>query len=285
MDITEFLSSNVREKPFAAVLGHPVAHSRSPAIHNAALKYHALPVSYHAIDCPPEKNTLLPELFSLPAFRGANITIPLKQDIIGYLNETDETSQEIGAVNTVVPSGHAGVRPSGFNTDAYGFQKPLEGITDLECAVVLGAGGACRAVVYALRKSGFKKIYVASRRAGSGLSKLPGQVDIIDYSVIKNAVMDSDIIVNTTPVGMYPKVDGLPVPEDLIPLLKGKICYDIIYNPLETRFLKEARKHEAKTIGGLDMFIYQAARSFELWFDKPMPLEMARSIIISDLNS
>ncbi len=285
MLLSEFIESEHATNPFAAVLGYPVSQSRSPGMHNASLAYHGIPVKYHALACPPSEFDLLHRLFSSPGFRGANVTIPLKEKIAPVLNDLDETARRIGAVNTVVINPR-NRRLTGFNTDAYGFMKPLEPFPLIQTAVILGTGGAARAAVHALVEHGCQTIYLVSRRSGPHelSARHPDTIHTVTYDRLDDAIRRSELIVNTTPVGMYPDTDRSPVPEDMLPLFNNKICYDIIYNPPETRLLEQAARHGARVIGGLEMFLHQAARSFELWFGKSMPMNLARSVVLKSLN-
>lgn len=316
MNLSDFLRSEQFHKPFVAVLGHPVGHSLSPMIHNASLEEHQIEATYHAIDCPEHQWVHVTKLLASPSCLGANITLPLKQKIMDYLDKNEESAREIGAVNTVVPeyggegvitgnaetgdrhSSRQGSRRvlSGYNTDAFGFIKPLEQRRGITCATVLGSGGASRAVNYALSVHGIETIYLVSRRVGDSKtndSADPGlnsrtlkktHIKPVSYSDLLEAVKQSQLIVNTTPLGMYPQVAHTPFPEEALPFLDGKICYDIIYNPLETKFMADAKKHGAEIISGLDMFIYQAAKAFELWFSKPMPVERVRKLILDHVT-
>ncbi|MDG5766462.1 shikimate dehydrogenase [Balneolales bacterium ANBcel1] len=323
MTLSEFLESGISETPFAAVIGHPVSHSLSPVIHNAALREHDIPAVYYAIDCPESQWPRLGELLSHEQCKGINVTLPLKRVVMDYLDDCDESAEAIGAVNTVVPDmgmaakhqnspkkplsahGDPGTEKTdlkkksadkrtlrGYNTDAYGFIKPLETYPVIDTATVLGSGGASLAVQYALASYGVNTVYLASRkhkpgRIGRGHSKEAGQgspIIPVSYSELGDAVAESRLIVNTTPVGMHPDTNATPFPPEMGSLLKGKICYDIIYNPLETRFLALAKQNGAETIDGLGMFVFQAARAFELWFDKPMPTELARSLVLEHLK-
>lgn len=293
MLISEFLNSSCPDQPFVVVLGHPVAHSRSPLIHNAALRSLGISATYHAVDCPVDQRHLIPELLAEPQCRGANITIPLKHDIIRFLDDLAESAREIGAVNTIVPvhgNSSDGTEISGkphrligHNTDAFGFIKPLEGVRGIAIVTVLGSGGASRAIRYALAKTGVKKIFLISRSAKGNQTDEP--VEWMTYDNLEYAVRHSDLIVNATPAGMHPYTNDSPFPESLYPLLDDKICYDIIYNPMYTKFLSNAKQHGAKTIGGLDMFVYQASRSFELWFDQPMPVTRIRKLLQDHINT
>jgi len=285
MLLSEFLESEFVAKPFVCVLGYPVSHSRSPAIHNAALVYHGITAQYHAVACPPAEFHLIPGLFALPGFRGSNVTIPLKEKIVSLLDTLEDTAQRIGAVNTIVPDGRNGLL-TGYNTDVYGFMKPLERFGKVASATILGTGGAARAVIAGLIESGCKSIYLVSRkyRMHEKAAMFPGVVRLVTYDDLEQAVRGSDLLVNTTPVGMHPARDRSPVPERLVPLLKHKIFYDIIYNPAETKLLQQARREGAKVIGGGDMFLHQASRSFELWFGKAMPMDLVRDVLTASLD-
>ena len=201
------------------------------------------------------------------------------------MDDLDESAREIGAVNTVVPEKKSN-RLTGYNTDAYGFIKPLTEINDIRTATILGTGGASRAASFALLKYGVEKLYLASRSAGKQAypQKNPSIVHLIPYDNLETAIRRSQLIVNTTPVGMYPDIEKTPVPSVFLPLLEGKFCYDIIYNPVKTRFLQEAEEYGAQIIGGLDMFIHQAALSFELWFGREMPVHMVRNVLLNLLT-
>lgn len=281
MLLSEFLLSSQTDAPFLTVLGHPVSHSLSPRIHQTALDYHNLHVTYHAVDCPAEEVYRLPELFASKHFMGANVTIPLKQGVITFLDELDQQAGDAGAVNTVVPASGTS-RLTGHNTDIYGFMKPLETIVPVSDVTVLGTGGASRAVTSGLLRAGTERLTLVSR---SGGEHPDSRVSVVTYEDLADAIRLSGLIVNTTPVGMHPDTGLSPVPENLFPELKGKICYDIIYNPLQTRFLVQAQRHGAQTIGGLDMFLHQAARAFELWFQKQMPLETVRNLLLEEISS
>ncbi len=280
MLLSEFIDCEFVTKPFVCVLGYPVSHSRSPAIHNAALAYHGIPVQYHAVACPPAEFHLIPGLFALPEFKGANVTIPLKEKIVSLLDALDDTARRIGAVNTIVPDTRNG-HVAGYNTDVYGFMKPLERFGEITSAIILGTGGAARAAAAGLLESGCKSIYLVSRtyKKHEMTAMNPDFVRLVTYDDLEQALRVSDLLVNTTPVGMHPDRDRSPVQERLVPLLKHKICYDIIYNPSETKLLQQARRNGAKVIGGLDMFLYQACRSFELWFGKAMPIDLVRDVM------
>ena len=284
MLLSGFLASDLTAKPFLAVLGSPVSHSLSPAIHNESLSFHGIAVRYYAIECPANEVQNIPGLLHHPSFMGANITIPLKKEIIPMLDSLDESSKEIGAVNTVLRVAKD-KKQIGFNTDVYGFLKPLETVTGIQTAAILGTGGASRAVKYALQKKGVENLFLVSRGSTGTYQQDNHKPDVktVSYDHLEMVLDKSDLIVNTTPVGMFPNTDTSPVSSDFLPLLKDKVCYDIIYNPLETNFMRDAHKHGAIVIGGLDMFIHQAAKAFELWFNKIMPIELVRQLLLNTL--
>ncbi|MEX0780525.1 MAG: shikimate dehydrogenase [Balneolales bacterium] len=275
------------QSPFCLVIGSPISHTLSPLIHNTAAEYHSLDFKYYAVDVSQEDLSLLPDLFSKSGFIGANVTLPYKTKIGKFLDNTDESAREIGAVNTIVKSSE---QLTGYNTDAFGFTKPLEPYRDRltgKKAVVFGTGGASKAVVYGLKNMGVAKIAIISRDPEKALAQYKGEgVDMKFYSYqhLSTAGDGAELFVNTTPVGMEPNTATSPVPADSDPILANKICYDIVYKPLNTTFLQQASRQNAIIIDGLDMFIHQGARAFELWTGKIMPHEIIRERLIASQN-
>ncbi len=268
MKINSFLQSALPEQPFYALFGNPVGHSMSPLIHNRALQFHSLRGSYHAIEVAKDQIQLIEKVVRHPNFKGANVTIPYKQDIQQFLNQISETSQQIGAVNTVVRSGDALL---GYNTDVDGFIQPLKLKSDSykgESAVIFGAGGAAKAVVYGLLQLGFDSVCVVSRnpqKLNENAWFSDGRLFFKSYQEIENELQNAKLIVNTTPLGMHPNISESPFPTESAVSLKDKICYDIVYNPLKTRFLMDAEEQGAEIIDGLGMFVGQASVAFKLW--------------------
>lgn len=243
-----------------AVFGNPVRHSKSPLIHNACFEHYGRNAVYLAFEiddiCEGIKS-----MRELP-IKGASITIPFKSDVRAYLDEIDTDAQTIGAVNTIV--NRAG-KLVGYNTDSMAAISPLKplGIKDKNVCI-LGAGGAARAVAHGIQKEN-GRVIIANRNPARG-EHLAEDVNGIFVQLTDETVfrqLDIDILINTTPVGMVPETDSLPVP--VARLNPRMIVMDIIYTPLQTRLLKEARKIGCRTINGLMMFIYQAAAQFELW--------------------
>jgi 3-dehydroquinate dehydratase/shikimate dehydrogenase len=262
-----------RKTPVTGLIGKPVSHSASPAMHNAAFASLSMDGVYLPLEVDEIEEFF--EEFIRPASRrmewnllGLSVTIPHKVSVIPLLDELDESAVKIGAVNTIVISGE---RLKGYNTDAQGALEPLLRICSLEgkrCAVV-GAGGAARAVTYGVKKGGAGVTIFARDLARSGKLADEFQVELRPAEAISDC--EFDILINTTPVGMRHHSQGQSVvPEAALP--NFKIVYDLVYTPLETRLLREAKAAGCTTIGGLDMLVAQAALQFELWTGrKPSP--------------
>ncbi|WP_054949124.1 shikimate dehydrogenase [Numidum massiliense] len=264
-----------------AVIGHPIAHSKSPQMHQAALNAQQLPLTYLAFDVWPEE--LQEAVSGLRALRvrGWNVTIPHKVAIIPFLDAIDEDAREIGAVNTVVNDGG---RLIGYNTDGAGYLASLReetGITLREQRVlILGAGGAARAIAYVLARAGVPHIVVANRTASRAreLASFVAQwteTSALALEEVAACTSDRTLIVNTTSVGMAPHTDATPLDPRLIPA--GSVVSDLIYNPAKTLLLQEAEKRGCTIHNGLGMFIRQGALAYEKWTGKPAPLDVMRS--------
>jgi len=269
------------------LIGHPVDHSFSPIMHNAAIEDLGINYKYLAFDVSEEN---LKDIVSgAKAFQiaGFNITIPHKMNIMKYLDEIDEDAKAIGAVNTVkIENGKA----IGYNTDGIGAKKALEektGILINKNILIIGSGGGSRAVSYELAKENnltiinrnIEKAKILSEELSKNLKK----ENSINYGDLDIDIKNFDIIINTTPVGMYPNTNVDPV----IPLndiKKGAVVMDLIYNPLEPVFLKEAMKYGAETINGLGMLVYQGAVSFEIWTGKKPDIYVMKKSINSNIR-
>jgi shikimate dehydrogenase len=205
--------------------------------------------------------------------RGFSVTIPHKTAVIPLLDEVDSTAREVGAVNTVAINQD---KLTGYNTDVQGALEPLERLGELEsvsCAVI-GAGGAARAVVYGLIKSGARaRVFARNPRKASGLAERFG-APVFPLDAFPSS--DAEIVINTTPVGMHGHHEGAsPVPRES---LRGRrVAYDLVYNPLDTQFLIDARAEGCQTISGLEMLIAQAALQFELWTGRKAPIDLMRA--------
>ncbi|SHE66042.1 shikimate dehydrogenase [Thermoanaerobacter uzonensis DSM 18761] len=273
------------------LIGHPVEHSLSPLIHNYAFNSLDLNCVYTVFDVLPEKLEEAVKGVKALGIRGVNVTVPHKEKIIEYLDVVSEEALKIGAVNTVV--NEEGIL-KGYNTDVYGFIDSLiEAGEKIERrkAVVLGAGGASKAVCVALALDGIDSIIVANRsveRAKDLSEYIKKEFKIpCDYCSINEVeeIPEIDMLVNTTSVGMYPKVEDSPVSEKVVS--KAKFVYDVIYNPLETVFLKYAKKNGIKYSNGLSMLVNQANYSFKLWtggfFDKNLVYMHLKEGIMNNL--
>jgi shikimate dehydrogenase len=247
------------------IIGRPVGHSLSPAMHNAAFRELGLNAVYVAF---PAANLKA----AVEGVRGLNIaglsvTIPFKADIIVLLDQVDHQAARMGAVNTVV---NRGGRLTGYNTDWLGARAALAAQTSLagEHALILGAGGAARAIVYAIVQAGGRVSVtdVDEYRAAALGRDFP--VAAIPPAALADC--DAGLLINATPVGMAPEVDGIPLAPEL--LGRYRLVMDIVYRPLETRLLREARARGCQTIDGLQMLIHQATEQFLLFTGQAAPL-------------
>lgn len=253
---------------FAEVIGHPISHSKSPLIHRFWLEQLGMVGDYHARDMLPENlGTYFDEMAANPEWRGCNITIPHKIAALDFVSDPGGVRDSIGAINTVF-RGEKG-ELIGTNTDAGGFYGP---IADLplagETAIVVGAGGAARAVLFALAQADVGEVVVLARNAlkAAGLLAhfgLKGRVLAMDARL-----PDAALLVNASPLGMTGQE---PLALDLSPLPEHALVYDLVYAPIETGLLKAARARELETVDGLEMLVGQAAIAFELFFGVAPP--------------
>lgn len=278
--LKEFTESTYSREPHYFVIGHPISHSLSPLMHQAALDHYGFQEKYVAIDLQPDEVNSFIAWCSRPQFRGCNITLPYKQLFMDAVDEVTAQARKIGAINTIVKEKE---RLIGHNTDIYGFLKPLEPFRnelDGREALIFGTGGASRAVVTALFEIGIRKVWLVSRNPLAVSNDHP-DVEIISYDQW-TAVMDPvSIVVNSTPLGMHPATDRSPVRESEISWLLDRICYDLIYNPLHTKFLRESQDLALQCIGGLEMFIHQGSRSFQLWTGREFPYQKIETKLLS----
>ena len=265
------------------LLGYPVSHSMSAVMHNAAFEELGLKYRYDLREVNPAKlGAFMTGEMRDQAVRGANVTIPHKVAVIEYLDEVDREALAIGAVNTIVNDGGS---LKGYNTDGRGAIRALEEVYgELEGvkAVIVGAGGAARAIGYHLSaKAG--RITILNRTLGRAeelaahLSSMPEcnasvEPSSLRRSELEEALKEADILINTTPVGMTPDVEGTPVDGSLI--RPGTLVFDTVYNPLRTRLLREAEEAGSRTLSGLRMLVYQGAAAFRLWTGLEPPVEL-----------
>ncbi len=256
------------------VVGDPVSHSLSPAIMNAALRRENVNGVYLPLHAKTLKD-LLTCMREIP-IHGLSVTMPYKQEILPFLDNTDAFTSKIGACNTVVRS--ADGKLYGFNTDTSGVVRPLEQrITIADSRIlVLGAGGAARAAVFGLRERG-AQISILNRSVASA-QKLARQTKARTIKRADLKKLDFDVIINATPVGMGNTRES-PLNSDEI---KAQYVFDMVYDPAETRLLELARLKGAQVIPGAEMFVHQAARQFEIWTGKPAPREdMLRIVAVA----
>ncbi|MFW6278631.1 MAG: shikimate dehydrogenase [Bacillota bacterium] len=257
------------------LIGYPLGHSISPLIHNYALEYFDLNFVYLAFDLAPEKLKAGINGFRALNVKGVNVTIPHKREVLSLLDEVDDIAQKIGAVNTIV---NQQGQLKGYNTDVTGFRRMIEDDGGFsipnKSALIIGAGGASRAVGTALCEGGIKEIYLVNRTLKKA-EKLASfwqdnypQVSVKAGELNKDFYVpllgEIDLVVDTTPVGMEPNIEQPPViaTEKFHP---GMLVVDLVYNPAQTTILKAAKKQGAETINGLPMLLYQAAEAFKMW--------------------
>ncbi|GED72401.1 shikimate dehydrogenase (NADP(+)) [Brevibacillus reuszeri] len=270
------------------LFGHPVSHSQSPMMHNAAFAEMGLGFAYVAFDVEPANLEDAVAGIRALGLKGINVTIPHKVAIMPMLDEIDPLAKRIGAVNTVVINEG---RLIGYNTDGMGYVRSLveeTGIVlDQQTVTMVGAGGAARAVAFTLAEKGVKEIRIInrSRERAAVLAEHVGTIvptKIVEQGEGKDAIADSSLLINTTSIGMLPHVQETPVPTEW--LHNQLTVSDLIYNPLETRLLSEARAIGATVHSGVGMFVNQGALAFELWTGQLAPTEIMREIVLQQLQ-
>ncbi|MBS0285674.1 MAG: shikimate dehydrogenase [Proteobacteria bacterium] len=255
-------------RPYAEVIGDPIAHSKSPLIHGFWLEKLGIEADYRATRVTPDD---LPRYIAGrrddPAWHGCNVTIPHKIAMLDLVDDPGEVRDSIGAMNTIVRDSDG--RVFGTNTDAAGFYAPLAEV-DLAGApvAVIGAGGAARAVLFALARAGVGPVTILNRSPLKGAALLARFGLKGDALPLSATLPPAALLVNTSALGMTGQP---PLELDLSPLPEGAIVYDIVYAPLETDLLRQAEARGLETIDGLEMLIGQAAMAFELFFGRPAP--------------
>lgn len=272
------------------VIGDPVEHSLSPPMHNAAFKY--LQLDYVYIPFRVKKDYLKAAVNGASSLeiKGLNVTIPHKIEVLKYLEYVDRAAELIGAVNTI-KFDENGIK--GYNTDGVGAVKAIEEVTPVKNKniLIMGAGGASRAISFQAVLNGASQVIIANRTPEKALvlkndllNKLNADVASIGLDDgLKKEIQDTDILINTTPVGMYPNINQKPLLTSEW-MHEGLVVNDIIYNPLETGFLKEARKAGAKTVSGVKMLVYQGLEAFKIWTGVTAPAEVFEKALRGSLN-
>jgi shikimate dehydrogenase len=280
------------------LIGYPVSHSLSPKIQNAALIACGLEGEYSLFPIAPDDMQGLKALLDRVHSReitGLNVTIPHKQNVIRFMDELTPTAKAIGAVNTIYMRDGKLI---GDNTDAPGFLSDLKRFLSLECdsllshsqnqvptlqksVLVLGAGGSARAVVYALCNDAWK-VALAARRLEQTeqlASSFPNyEIQITTFTDLDLQLSTFDLLVNTTPLGMTPNINTSPLPEDIL-LPSHAVVYDLVYNPSETKLVRDVRAQGLNATTGLGMLIEQAAFGFELWTGYKLSSEIFRNAV------
>ncbi len=258
------------------VIGDPVAHSLGPVMHNRAFALTGHPGVY----APFRVTDVKAAVTGIRALNiaGVSVTIPHKVSIIKHLDAIDETAENIGAVNTIV---NTDGRLTGYNSDSQGAVKALSEHTAIRGRriLVIGAGGAARAVSYGLIQQGGRVCIVnRSIEKGEMLARFLGA----DFCPLDQArALPADILINTTPVGMHPHVDDMPVFENM--LHPGMVVMDIVYHPLQTRLLQAAASVGCRIVDGVAMFVYQGAIQFERWTGRAAPVEEMKQAVYAAL--
>ncbi|MEH2135069.1 shikimate dehydrogenase [Nostoc sp.] len=284
------------------VIGHPVEHSLSPLMHNAALAQLVEDIANLGLDyvylpfpIAPENLEVAIAAFAAIGVVGFSVTIPHKQAIMPLLSEITPLAQTIGAVNTVSRQNNQWV---GTNTDIEGFIAPLQTTYkqnwSQKVAVILGNGGAARAVVAGCHQLGFAKILVVGRnmqrlqefRHSWSNSPIAETLQVHQWEEVAKLIPQANLLVNTTPIGMYPNVDESPLSrEEIANLPTGAIAYDLIYIPKPTQFLEQAEKQGAITIDGLEMLVQQGVAALKIWLQQEnIPVEVMRQALQKHLG-
>ena len=269
----------------AGVIGWPIKHSRSPLIHGHWLEVHNIKGSYEKIAVAPE--TLESFIKNLKAnnLSGLNITVPHKEQVFQFADVVTEDAKAIGAANTLWYENNQLIAG---NTDGYGFITHLKESApswdQSKPAMVLGAGGAARALLFALLKEGVPEIKLTNRtieRAENLAKEFGEKIKVINWEEKEHHLDDCSLLVNSTSLGM---TGSAPLEIDISSLPKTAICYDIVYAPLETELLKDAKVLGLGTVDGLGMLLHQAVPGFEKWFGvRPKVTDELRQIILDDL--
>lgn len=277
------------------VIGHPVEHSLSPLMHNAAIAHLGLDYVYLPLPVRPEDLEVALSGFAAIGLKGFNITIPHKQAILPLLSEVSQVAQEVGAVNTVWRTEN--LLWAGTNTDIEGFLAPLRTHNQdwsKTVAVILGSGGAARAVVAGCAQLGCAEIRVVGRNHlklkeflnSWSNSPLADTLQVYSWEELPLLIPQATLLVNTTPLGMHPHIEASPLSAtELANLPPSAIVYDLIYTPSPTQFLHQAQKLGTITIDGLEMLVQQGAAALRTWLDQPVPIDVMRGVLQQHLYS
>jgi shikimate dehydrogenase len=273
------------------IIGYPIAHSLSPAIHNAGFEANRLNLVYVPFALHPDNFEEGIKGLQALGVKGATVTVPLKELAYNYVDEKDEYAMMTGAVNTILFDQG---KMKGFNLDVAGVKYSLEKLElreDVGRVVVLGAGGAARAVIAALILHRVKNIVILNRNEAKAFAlkeffaektnKLSMAADKLDTKSLRKYLTNVDLLVNTTPIGMYPNGDASPIPTQMIP--EGIKILDAVYRPRKTKLLALAEQRKCKTLCGLDWLIHQGMLAFNIWTGKKLNKDTVMNILETHL--
>jgi 3-dehydroquinate dehydratase/shikimate dehydrogenase len=257
------------------VLGYPLGHSLSPRMHNAAYRRMGMNAVY--LPLPSKRAAEVLDTAEEIPLSGISVTIPHKSELLDRLERVDTLAAEVGAINTIVRSQG---KFYGYNTDVAGIVEPLAQAMPLRGAkiLVLGAGGAARAAVFGLRSRG-AQVFICNRtRAKAQALAAQAKAKVVGRADLKK--LEFQALIQATPVGQFPKVKESPLEANE---LHAGVVFDLVYNPMETALARMAREAGAKIIPGVEMFVHQGARQFELWTGKPAPVDTMRQEVLTAL--
>ncbi len=275
------MQSNSAQPLLLGIIGSPLGHSLSPLLHNWALETAGLRGAYMAWPLAADQLAAFMLSMRVLKIQGCSVTIPFKQSVIPYLDGLTAQARNTGAVNTLFWANEKGLW--GDNTDCPGFVAPLKDMGRIpDSALILGAGGAALACVAALRQAGVSTIMVAARRSDA-LERLRRRFEIIKVGWEGRQTRPAGMLVNATPLGMAGDMQAMsPLPREF--LGNFPLVYDLIYNPAQTRLMQEAAEAGCQTLGGMGMFVYQAAAQFELWTGKSFAGDQAVELLRAHLG-
>ena len=279
------------------VIGDPIEHTFSPAMQNAGLN--ALNLNYIYLPFNVKSKNISSSIGGAKSLgvKGLNVTIPHKRDVLAVLDDIDPIAEMIGAVNTIQfnEDDEGNVLTKGYNTDAYGCLRAIEEVESVKNkkVTIVGAGGASRAIAFQMASSNISELSILNRNFNkaeslaedlkSNLRKLDSDIDVnisaCEMDNLKDELDNSDVLIDTTPLGMYPNVNDEPIASSEM-LHEDMIVNDIVYTPMETSLLKEAKKANARIVYGYKMLLYQGIRSFEIWLEREAPIkEMEKALL------
>lgn len=290
------------------VIGDPIEHTFSPAMHNAGLNALGLNYIYLPFHVTEDRLGECIQGAKAMGIEGLNVTIPHKTNVIKHLDDIDQVASMIGAVNTIQfiydeenessnQNNESNVRAKGFNTDGYGCVRAIQEKTSVKDkkVTITGAGGASRAIAFQIANSGIDELSILNRNIQkaesladdlkSNLSSIGIDIGINAYEIdnLKRELDDSDIFIDTTPLGMYPNVNDNPIAESDM-LHEDLLVNDIVYTPMETSLIKEAIKANAEVVYGYKMLLYQGIRSFEIWLNQEAPVDVMEKALLDVLG-